>query len=150
MNGMTRDAEPPLFDEVEFLAIKASAAGTRLARARLKPLGLHVRSYAVLAVAATPAGRTQREIAEYLDLDPSQVVGLLDELESKALVTREVNPNDRRARLVRATPDGRDLLAAARRETAAAEDEALSMLSPEERASLLLLLRKIVFPDSTS
>jgi DNA-binding MarR family transcriptional regulator len=137
--------EPPLSDEVEFLAIKASAAGTRLARARLKPLGLSVRSYAVLAVSATPSGRTQREIAEYLDLDPSQVVGLLDELESSGLVTREVNPSDRRARLVRATAEGRALLAAARSETAAAEAEALAMLSREERDTLLRLLRKIVF-----
>lgn len=144
---MSRSNVPrlPLADEVEFLAIKASAAGTRLARARLKPLGLSVRSYAVLAVAAAPSGRTQREIAEYLDLDPSQVVGLLDELESAALVSREVNPNDRRARLVRATPEGRALLVSARRETAAAEAEALSMLSPDERATLLLLLQKIVF-----
>ena len=137
---------PPLVDEIEFLAIKASAAGTRLARSRLKPLGLHVRSYSALAVAAAiPEGRTQRDIAEYLDLDPSQVVGLVDELESRSLVTREVDPSDRRARLVRATPAGLRLLEAARRETAAAEDEALAILSPEERETLRLLLRKVVF-----
>jgi len=140
-------AEPPLFDEVGFLAVKAAAAGSRLARARLHPLGLHVRSYSALTVAAASAGgRSQREIAAYLDLDPSQVVGLIDELETAGLVAREIDPSDRRFRLIRATAAGSALLAQARGETAAAEAEALGMLTPDERVALLGLLRKIARP----
>lgn len=140
------DADRPLVDEVGFLAIKAASTGTRLARARLRPLGLHVRSYSTLAVAAASAtGASQREIAEYLDLDPSQLVALVDELESNGLVAREVDPSDRRYRLIRATAKGADMLAQARTETSAAEDEALGMLTAEERKSLLSLLRKVVF-----
>lgn len=139
-------ADRPLADEVGFLAIKAASTGTRLARARLRPLGLHVRTYSALAVAAGSAtGASQREIAEYLDLDPSQLVALIDELESSGLVAREVDPNDRRYRLIRATAQGADALAQARTETSAAEDEALGMLTADERATLLALLRKVVF-----
>lgn len=139
--------EPDLAGEIEFLTVRAAASGTRLARARLRPLGLNVRSYSVLALAGSGDGWSQRAIAAYLDLDPSQVVSLVDELEAKGLLTREVDAADRRARRVRATPAGTDLLVHARQAAAEAEDEALAALAPEERAVLLRLLRRIVFAE---
>jgi DNA-binding MarR family transcriptional regulator len=142
-----RSDDPALLDEIGFLAVKAGTTVTRLARARLRPLGLHVRSYSVLALAGTRTGRTQREVAEYLDLDPSQVVMLVDDLEERALVTRDVVPGDRRARQVRVTAAGAALLDDARRATAEAEDEALAHLTPTQRQTLLRLLRTASFAD---
>lgn len=118
----------------------------RMARAHLRPLGLHVRSYSVLALAGEGGGRTQREVADYLDLDPSQVVSLVDELEGQGLVTREVVPGDRRSRLIRATDQGCSVLEAGRLATAAAESETLGALTAEERETLVRLLQRAALP----
>ncbi|BDZ45165.1 MarR family winged helix-turn-helix transcriptional regulator [Naasia aerilata] len=142
--------ELPLLGEIGFLAVRTGATAMRLARERLKPLGLHVRSYSVLALSATDTGRTQREVAEYLDLDPSQVVSLVDELERAGLVTREVAPGDRRSKLVRATPEGFAVLPAAREATASAEAEVLAALLPAERETLLRMLQKVTVPQARS
>jgi DNA-binding MarR family transcriptional regulator len=142
------DAALPLVSEIGFLAVRTGATAMKLARERLRPLGLHVRSYSVLALSATGTGRTQREVAEYLDLDPSQVVSLVDELERAGLVSREVAPADRRSKLVRATPKGIALLPDARGATASAEAEVLAALAPGERETLLRLLQKVTLPHS--
>lgn len=147
MENSAGNSESPLSDEVGFLAVRTGATATKLARERLRPLGLHVRSYSVLALAAG-SGWTQREVAEYLDLDPSQVVSLVDELEKAGLVRREVAPGDRRSKLVRATSSGAALLRRARGITAVAEDETLRDLTVVERKTLLALLRRIGLPTT--
>ena len=151
MPGVPQSTDDSLLvSEIGFLAVRTGATAMKLARERLRPLGLHVRSYSVLALSATAYGRTQREVADYLDLDPSQVVSLVDELEEAGLVTREVSPGDRRSKLVRATPRGIALLPEARGATASAEDETLSALLPVERETLLRLLQKVTLPATPS
>lgn len=131
--------------DVDFLAVKASARGTRIANRALAPLGLRVRSYSVLALAGGPVPVTQRDLAEHLSLDPSQIVALVDELEGDGLVRREVDAADRRSRVIRATAAGEERLGAAQRATASAEEESLAALDGEERDLLRSLLQKLVF-----
>lgn len=137
-----------LAEEIEFLAVKAFARGTRIANRRLEPLGLKVRSYSALALAAGPVPVTQRALAAHLSLDPSQIVALVDELEAAGLVRREVDPHDRRSRLIVATEAGRARFEAAREATLAAESEALGMLDSRERDELRATLQKIVFASA--
>ena len=66
----------------------ALAAGN----ASLAEHGLKARSYSVLALPASDARPSQRELAEFLRLDPSQVVGLVDGLQARGLVRREPDP----------------------------------------------------------
>lgn len=88
---------------------------------------------------------TQREIAEYLRLDPSQVVALVDELERKALVKRVPNPRDRRSNVVSSTTAGDELLRRAHDDIVAAERATHASLTNAEHATLALLLRKVAF-----
>lgn len=41
---------------------------------------------------------TQRELTDFLSLDPSQVVSLVDDLKRRGLVERAAGKQDRRAR----------------------------------------------------
>jgi len=140
-------AESALASDIDFLAVKAFAAGTRIANRRLAGLDLRVRSYSVLAITCGERSVTQRDLAELLALDPSQIVALVDELETEGLVRREVDPTDRRSRVVRATEEGRTRFAAARDAIGEAQEEAFGALDAEERDELLRLLRKLVFGD---
>lgn len=138
-------ADTALAHEIEYLAVKAFADGTRIVNARLDRLGLRARSYSVLALACSGLDPTQRDLAAALELDPSQVVTLVDGLEADGLVRREQDPRDRRQRIIRATPEGQELFRRAQRVTSEAEGEALAMLSDAEREVLREILRKIVF-----
>lgn len=140
-------AHTDLASEIEFLAIKAFADGGRRRNERLAELGLRARSYSVLALAASGVELAQRDLSAVLELDPSQIVALVGELEAQGFVLRRNSPEDRRTKVVVATAAGHDVLARARALIAADEEDALSMLSGVERDLLRALLRKISFPS---
>jgi DNA-binding MarR family transcriptional regulator len=106
-----------------------------------------VRSYSVLALAAGDSRPSQRELAEFLRLDPSQVVARVDDLQVKGLLIREVDPADRRANVVTATAKGRAVFAQAQASARHAEEELHRSLGAGDRRRLTELLRSIAFPD---
>ena len=82
---------------IEFLMARARSIGSENANRLLSQLGLRVRSYSVLSLACSPAQPSQRELADFLSLDPSQIVALVDELEKRGLVCRSTDKRDRRS-----------------------------------------------------
>lgn len=129
------------------LLARANADSIAASNAALAELGLRVRSFAVLAAAASGSRPTQRELAEFLRLDPSQVVALVDDLEARDLVRREVAPADRRAKVIVTTELGDSLHTDASRAIAASRERRFSTLTPAEVESLTGLLARIVRPD---
>jgi DNA-binding MarR family transcriptional regulator len=77
-----------------------------------------------------------------MDIDPSTMVALIDELENAALVKRRPHPRDRRAYEVSITPKGHRVLEQARGMATQVEDEVLRGLTAGERRELLTLLRR--------
>jgi DNA-binding MarR family transcriptional regulator len=148
MTTSERVAFTPLAYEIEFLTVRVFVAGTRVVNKRLRELGLSARSYAALAVACSEIPIRQRDLVALLELDPSQIVALVDELETAGLVRREPNPDDRRTKVIGATQRGRELFERAREVTASAELETFTALDDDERKTLRRLLRKVVFPNA--
>jgi DNA-binding MarR family transcriptional regulator len=99
----------------------------------------------VLALANSGLEPTQREMAEFLSLDPSQIVALIDELEKRGLVIRAPGKLDRRAKIVSSTPEGEALFRRAEAAARDAESAALAGLSAPEIATLKGLLRKALW-----
>lgn len=74
---------------------------------------------------------TQKNLAECLGTTEPTVVSLLDRLERDGMIVREASPKDRRIRLLRLTPKGRQL---SRKLTAVAEkfkNDAIAGISDE-------------------
>ena len=134
-----------LTDDVGFLLSRASGLVVRASNAALAGHGLRVRPYSVLLLACdAEEGMSQRELADVLGLDPSQVVLLVDELTGAGLVERRVSGTDRRTKLVTATAAGRAVREAAARDVDGALAAQLGDLSADERGQLQELLTRLV------
>ena len=137
-----------LHSDIGFLLSCASGRIVRGTNAALAPTGLRARAYAILLlICEHPAGLTQRVIAESLDLDPSQIVALVRDLEHKGLVTRTMHPTDRRNNLICSTKQGRRVLGTAAQLTASFYTDTLAHLSPRHTSTLRRTLTAIVLDD---
>jgi len=117
-------------------------AGRRAAESSLDPLGLRPRHLVALTLLSDHGPASQQGLAESLSLDPSNVVGLLNELEERSLITRRRQPGDRRRHIVEISTEGQDQLLAAQRLLTRVEDDVLRALSAAERATLHDLLAR--------
>lgn len=84
----------------------------------------------------------QRELAETLHCDPSHVTGIVDRLEGRDLVERQVDADDRRIKNVVVTEAGRELRTQLE-ERLYDDPPVLKGLSPVELTQLHGLLRKM-------
>lgn len=134
-----------LRDDLGFLLSRASGLVVRATNGALATHGLRVRQYSVLALAADAEdGISQRDLAEVLGLDPSQVVVLVDELAASELVERRPSPTDRRTKLVSVTEEGRRACSRAAEAAAATIRDELAGLTDGERDTLRTLLQRVV------
>lgn len=134
-------------EDLSFLLARSNALSLAAGNRALRPFGLRVRSYPVLALACDGLRPTQRELADFLRLDPSQVVSLIDDLEGRGLVERSTSERDRRSKVLVPTTAGRRVFAEARKAVIAAETTPFAALSPAERETLTELLGRVAFPD---
>ncbi|MGC4745571.1 MarR family winged helix-turn-helix transcriptional regulator [Micromonospora sp. DT201] len=108
----------------------------------LAPLGLRPRHLVALTVLRAGGGTSQQSLATILEMDSTNIVGLLNDLEAEQLVERRRSPEDRRRHVVELTQDGAKRLSEAECALAGAENEVLGALDPTERETLYELLRR--------
>ena len=87
---------------------------------------------------------TQHAVGVALSLDPSNVVGLLNELEERGLITRRRDPADRRRHIVELSGAGAGEATQTCDELGAVEDDLFKALTADERATLYGLLYRAV------
>jgi DNA-binding MarR family transcriptional regulator len=118
----------------------------RLSRVRaesaLTPLGLRPRHLLTLTVLRDHGGATQQALATTLQIDRTNLVGLLNELESEGLIVRRRTDEDRRRHVVDLTDAGGQKLSEAECALAAAENDVFSALDAEQREMLYQLLQQ--------
>ncbi len=99
---------------------------------------------AILGTLARSGGQlSPGDLAELLRLSTSRVANALKNMERKGLVTRQINPNDRRGILVSITPKGREF---GEKSFQGAIDQVQSMLSaldPDDVNDLVRVLEKV-------
>ncbi len=106
----------------------------------LAPLDLRPRHLVALTLVRDQGEVTQHALADLLNLDSTNVVGVLNDLEEPGLIVRRRLATDRRRHVVELTDAGRERLAEAEFALAAVEDDVLGGLSPEQRVELARLL----------
>ena len=111
------------------------------AESALSPLGLRPRHLVALTVLRDHSGATQQSLSGVLQIDRTNLVGLLNELERDGLIERRRAEADRRRHTVELTRLGSRRLAEAEFALAAAENEVLAALDEEQRETLFELLQ---------
>jgi len=84
------------------------------------------------------------QLAREGGLTSGTMTALIDQLEGRGLVERHPDPLDRRALLVRLTPEGRQLIERAHQAYLIEERELLRVFDAREREQLIELLRKLL------
>jgi DNA-binding MarR family transcriptional regulator len=118
--------------------------GRRAFETTLEPGGLRPRHLIALKLLSERGLASQQALADSLSLDPSNVVGLLNELEERQLITRRRDSADRRRHIVELSPRGESELCDAYDRLRRIDDDLLSPLSAKERAMLYDLLVRAV------
>ena len=134
--------EPPVAEFAGQLFFRLWRASHTRTAAALESVGLTPALFGVLNVLGAREGTIQQQLSSEMGIDPSTMVSLIDELESKGLAARRRHPKDRRAWEVEITPQGRQALERARNLALQVEDDVLGGLSAAERRRLVGLLRR--------
>jgi len=117
---------------------------TQIFQAQAQAAGLDLTSvqFAALDAIAGQPGIDQASLAVTISFDRATIGGVIDRLEAKGLVERVVSDQDRRARQLHLTTEGKRLLRASRPVVEALQAEILAPLSDRERGTFLALASK--------
>ncbi|MFI7007744.1 MarR family winged helix-turn-helix transcriptional regulator [Streptomyces sp. NPDC050145] len=130
-------------DLPSWLLGRAAARGRALVAEALAEHGLKMWHHVVLCAVADQQPVAQADLVRGVQLDPKDMVGVLNDLQAAGLVERRPDPGDRRKNAVTATEDGTRLVATCARAARTANDELLAPLDEDERAAFMDMLRRI-------
>ena len=126
-----------------FLLAQLGAHAASQFAERLRVLELAPSDAGILRLLRMTAGLSQQELASKLQIHPSRLVAILDNLEKRRFVERRANPDDRRLYSLYLTTHGEEVLEKIGKVAREHQDSLLSALSTEERDELANLLLKI-------
>ncbi len=138
MNHKETEKGQPAF----LLAQLGAHAASQFAE-RLQVLELTPPDVGILRLLRAAAGPSQQELAAKLQIHPSRLVAVLDNLEKRGLVERRANPDDRRLYSLFLTKEGGELLERIGKVAREHQDALLAALNREERSELTILLLRI-------
>jgi DNA-binding MarR family transcriptional regulator len=142
----------PAVDEVDtsyldgligYNARRAALAVIGVLLPRMAVYGLRAVDFSVLSLITHNPGITSRQLCTTLGIQPPNLVGMINALEKRELVTRKPHPRDGRALGLHLTPAGQKLMRAAERTVRELEAEVASGLSASETRTLIRLLKKV-------
>lgn len=119
-------------------------------RRQLSTYGLTPRHGYTLSHLCENGPTSQQSLLEVLDVDPSVLVAILNDLENAGLAERKRDPEDRRRHIVEMSEQGRTALTAMEGTIDTIERELLADLSPTDADHLRSLLSKVRSPGDSS
>jgi DNA-binding MarR family transcriptional regulator len=135
---------PPSEVQIAFLLTRLGGRQANAFAELLRPLDLRPKQFAIMNLVDLADGPSQQQVGAAMELDPSGLIGTIDELEERGWLERRRSSSDRRRHVLLLTAAGSDKLAEGRRVARARAGELTSALSERERATLLGLLQKLL------
>ena len=133
----------PLKDCINYLLTGAQHNVFKMMKNDLSEFELTPVQYGVLKCIWEYDIHNPKEIAEHLYLENSTISGILERMEKKGLITREIDDNDRRYIRVCLTQKGRELEEPVNKVVDQVNDRVYGVFEEEEVEKLREFLRKI-------
>ena len=128
---------------VGYNARRAALAVIEVFLERMAVYDLRPVDFSVLSLITHNPGITSRQLCSTLSILPPNLVGMINALEKRELITRRPHPRDGRAMGLHLTPTGEKLVRDAEQTAAELESEVAGRLTATERKTLIRLLQKI-------
>jgi len=125
-----------------FFQICTAAAADALVTEELTPMESGVLAY-LNRITGEP-NIDQNSLAERMGIDRSNASLLVERLVTRRLIDRQINPENRRAHILKLTSAGEKVYARSRPSFNAGQQKILEVLRPSERELLLDLLVRVV------
>lgn len=129
---------------IQYLIFKVFSVFKKKADRTFRKHGLTGAQVGVLTCLHEQEGKKMNKISEELWCDVSNITGVVDRLEKQGLIDRSNLPEDRRVSLINITPKGKEKLAETLPEHEKYLIDQIGKLTPEERRTLIKLLKKII------
>jgi DNA-binding MarR family transcriptional regulator len=126
-----------------FLLAQLGRAITRRYRSAMAPIGLNPRETYVLVHLRETGQISQQALGCTLEIDASNLVVLLNDLEVEGLISRRRDPEDRRRHVVEVSAAGAELVDRVMEAKGQVEDHFFGALDEEERDVLSGLLARV-------
>lgn len=133
-----------LYGRPGFMIRRAHQIAISVFQAHAGELGLTNTQFGVLYILKRYPRIDQVTLAKLLRLDRSTTGTVVQTLESRGLVARDVGEADRRRRVLALTADGESMLHQIQKKSAGTSNTLLAALDQEERAQFLKLLARLV------
>jgi len=142
---MTRDQPPtaPTGAHTYLILWKAARAVEARAWRSIEGTGLCATDFGVLEALLHKGRLPVSALGRKVLLTSGSMTAAVDRLVKRGVVARLDHPDDRRVRLVELTPAGRELITAAYARHEADLEAVMNVLSDDERATLVSLLRTL-------
>ena len=127
-----------------YLMAKTGSLARQRWASMLAELKVSPSQYGVLMALGEAGPLGQQRLAELVGVDPRNAVPIIDSLAAHGLVHREVDPVDRRRRVLDLTARGREVVGELASVGAEIERDLLSPLTPAEQATLRHMLRALL------
>jgi MarR family 2-MHQ and catechol resistance regulon transcriptional repressor len=116
---------------------------SKIAERSIEDTGLGLTDFAALEALLHKGPQTITEIQNRVLLASGSMTAAVDRLEEKGLIRRTSAPEDRRAKVLKLTPEGRRVVQKAYDRHAADLESAMTVLSPSEKQELRAMLKKL-------
>lgn len=111
---------------------------------QIRPLGLAPGQFMTLLELWDEDSLTQKDLVQRLDVEQATMANTLKRMERDGLITRHENPDDRRAQLIRLTPEAKKLKEDATAAANAVNERALAGFSREERRAFIAMMTRAI------
>jgi DNA-binding MarR family transcriptional regulator len=132
-----------LEQQIGFVLRRATQRHVAIFAECMDELGLTPTQFSALMKIRDEGSVSQGQLGRLTSMDPTNILGVVQRLTQRGLVSRRPDPNDARSTLLALTSAGGDLLAQAIGRAREATERTLRPLPAAKRKALLALLAKI-------
>ncbi|MGV2950729.1 MarR family winged helix-turn-helix transcriptional regulator [Glutamicibacter sp. AGC46] len=135
------------WNSLSYLTARAGRIGTQELTELMESESFSRHHFTIICALEEFGGISQNDLADRSNVNRGHLVAYLDQLSSRGILEREVDPEDRRRNVITLTPEGRKFAARAMEAASHNEAKVFGALDEPQREQLRTLLQLVATQD---